>query len=77
MVFSDADGWNVAMDQEMANLKSHGVCKLVPRMNGMWTLKLGWVSHWKVENGVSIRVDSLHEATTNALVSIAGNRCSP
>ena len=77
MVLSDADGWKAAMDQEMANLKSHGVCKLVPRMNGMWTLKLGWVSHWKVENGVSIRVDSLLEATTNALVSIAGNRCSP
>jgi len=60
------------MDQEMAKLKSHGVY----RMNGMWTLKLGWVSNRKVENGVSTRVDSLLEAATNALVSIAGNRFS-
>jgi len=28
------------MDQELATLKSHDVYELVPRMNGVWTLKL-------------------------------------
>ena len=41
MVSSAADGWKDAMDQEMANLKSHDAYKLVPRMDGMRTLKLG------------------------------------
>ena len=41
MASPDADGWKAAME-EMASLKSHGVYKLVPRMNGMWILKLGW-----------------------------------
>jgi len=27
------DGWKDAMDQEMANLKSHDVYELLPRMN--------------------------------------------
>jgi len=48
----DADGWKGAMDQEMANLKSHDVYELVPRMNAMRTLKLGWVLHGKFKNGV-------------------------
>jgi len=37
----DADGWKGAMDQEIANLKSHDVYELVPHMNGVRTLKLG------------------------------------
>jgi len=40
------------MDQEMVNLKSHDVCEVVPRMNGMRTLKLGGVFHRKFKNGV-------------------------
>ena len=48
----DADVWKGAMDQEMANLKSHDVYELVPRMNGLRTPKLGWVFHWKFKNGV-------------------------
>jgi len=36
------------MDKEMANLKSHDVYELVPRMNSMRTLKLGWeVQEWR------------------------------
>ena len=52
MASPDADGWKDAMDQEIANLKSHNVYELVPRTNGMWTLKLGWVFHRKFKNGV-------------------------
>jgi len=52
MASPDADGWTNSMDQEMANLKSHDVYELVPRMNGMRTLKLGWVFHRKFNNGV-------------------------
>jgi len=52
MASPDADGWKDAMDQEMANLRSHNVYELVPRMNGMRTLKLGWVFHRKFKNGV-------------------------
>ena len=52
MASPDADGWKDAMDQEMANLKSHDIYELVPRMNGMRTLKLGWVFHRKFKNGV-------------------------
>ena len=52
MASPDADGWKAAMDQEMANLKLHDVCKLVPRINGMRTLKFGWVFHRKSKNGV-------------------------
>jgi len=48
----DTDGWMGAMDQEMANLKSHDVYELVPRMDGMRTLKLGWVFHGKFKNGI-------------------------
>ena len=64
------------MDQEMANLKSHNVYELVPRTNGMRTLKLGWVFHRKFKSGVfkRIRADSLLEATSNALVSTTANR---
>jgi len=40
------------MDQETENLKSHDVYELVPRMNGMRTLKLGWVFRRKFRNGV-------------------------
>ena len=68
------------MDQEIANLKSHNVYELVPRTNGMWTLKLGWVFHRKFKNGVflrRIRVDSLLGATTNVQVSTTGNRFRP
>ena len=52
MASPDADGWMDVMDQGIANLKSHDVCELVPRMNGMRTLKLGWVFHRKFKNGV-------------------------
>jgi len=41
MASPHADGWKDAMDQEMANLKWHDVYELVPRMNGVRTLKLG------------------------------------
>ena len=47
----DADGWKGAMDQEIADLKLH-VYELVPRMNGMRTLKHDWVFHRKFKNGV-------------------------
>ena len=40
------------MDQEIANLKWHDVYELVPRMNGVLTLTLGWVFHPKFKNGV-------------------------
>jgi len=58
------------MDQEMANLKSHDVYELMPRMNGMRTLKLGRVLEGKFKNAFlrRIRVDSLLEVTTNVLV---------
>ena len=36
----------------MANLKSHDVYELVPRVSGMWTLKLVWVVHRKIKHGV-------------------------
>jgi len=52
MASPDADGWKDAMDQEIANLKSHNVYELVLRTNGMWTLKLGWVFHRKFKNGI-------------------------
>jgi len=52
MAFPGADGWKDAMDQEMANLKSHSVYELVPCMNGVWTLKLGWVFHRMFKNAV-------------------------
>ena len=52
MAFLDADGWKDAMDQETANLKSYDAYELVLRMNGIRTLKLGWVSHWEFKNGV-------------------------
>jgi len=52
MVSPDADGWKDAMDQEMANLKSHDDYELVPRMNDMRTLKRGWVFHRKFKSGV-------------------------
>ena len=52
MASSDADGWKHAMDQGMANLKAHDLYALVPRMNGMRTLKLGWVFHRKFKNGI-------------------------
>jgi len=52
MASPDADGWKAAMDQEMADLKLHDVCKLVPRINGMRTLKFGWVFHRTSKNGV-------------------------
>ena len=47
MAAPDADEWKEAMDGEMENFKSHDVYALVPRMNGMRTLKLGWVLHRK------------------------------
>ena len=52
MASPDADGWTNSIDQEMANLKSHDVYELVPRMNGMRTLKLGRVFHRKFKNDV-------------------------
>ena len=52
MVSPDTDGWKDAMDQEMANLKSHDVYELVLHTNSMQTLKLGWVFHRKFKNRV-------------------------
>jgi len=52
MASPDANGWKDATDQEMANLKFHDVYELVPRMNVMRTLKLGWAFHWKFKKGV-------------------------
>ena len=52
MASPDADRWTNPMDQEMVNLKSHDVYELVPRMNGVLTLTLGWVFHQKFKNGV-------------------------
>ena len=40
------------MDREMEGLKSHDVYELVPRTNGMRTLKVGWVLHRKFKNGL-------------------------
>ena len=40
MAAPDADRWKEDMDQEMANLKSHNVYELVPRVPGMRTLPL-------------------------------------
>ena len=37
----DADQWKEAMDWEMENLRPHDVYELVPRTNGVGTLKLG------------------------------------
>ena len=48
----DADQWKEAMDWEMESLKSHDVYELVPRTNGMRTLKLGSVLHPKFKNGL-------------------------
>ena len=47
-----ADQWKEEMDREMEGLKSHDVYELVPRTNGMRTLKLGWVLHRKFKNGL-------------------------
>ena len=47
-----ADQWKEEMDQEMEGLKSHGVYELVPRINGMRTLKLGWVLHQMSKNNL-------------------------
>ena len=47
-----ADQWKEEMDQEMEGLKSHEVYELVPRMNGMRTLKLGWVLHRMAKNSL-------------------------
>jgi hypothetical protein len=52
MASPDADGWKDAMDREMKTLKDHDVYELVPRTNGMRTLKLGWVLHRKFKNGI-------------------------
>jgi len=52
MASPHADGWKDAMDREMANLESHDVYELVPRMPGMRTLRLGWVLHRKFKNVV-------------------------
>ena len=52
MAAPDADGWSDAMGKEMANLNSHDVYELVPRVPGMRTLRLGWVLHRKFKNGV-------------------------
>jgi hypothetical protein len=45
MAAPDADGWKDAKDREMQNLKSHDVYELVPRVNGMCTLRTSWVLH--------------------------------
>ena len=40
------------MHRKIESLKSHDVYELVPRTNGMRTLKLGWVLHRKVKKGL-------------------------
>ena len=76
MASPDAGGWKDAMDQEMANIKLHDVYELVPRMDGMRTLKLGCVFHRTFQNGVFVKNKARLGArgTTNVLVSIMGNR---
>jgi hypothetical protein len=39
------------MDSEMAKLKRYDVYDLVPHADGVRTLRLGWVLHWKFKNG--------------------------
>jgi len=51
MASPDADAWKGVMEQEMESLKLHDVYRLVPRMNGTRTPKLGWVFHRKFKNG--------------------------
>jgi len=76
MASPDADGWKDAMHQEMANLKSQDVYELVPRMNGMRTLKLGWVFHRTFKNDVfeKNKARLVARGTTNVLVSITGSQ---
>jgi len=64
------------MDQEMANLKSCDVYELVPHMNSMRTLKLGWVFHRTFQNGgfEKNKARLVARGTTNVLVSIMGNQ---
>ena len=45
MVSPHADAQKGDMDQGIASFKFHDVCELVPRVNRMRTLKLGWVFH--------------------------------
>ena len=52
MAAPDADGWKEEMDQGIANLRSHNVYELVPRVRGMRTLHLGWILHRKFKKGV-------------------------
>ena len=65
MASPNAGGWKDAVDvvdEETANFKSHNVYELVPRTNGMRTLKLGYVFHRKFNNRVFfgiIRANSL------------------
>ena len=40
------------MDREMEGLNLYDVYELVPRTNGMRTLKLGWVLHRKFKIGL-------------------------
>ena len=56
------------MDGEMENLESHDVYELVPRTNGMRTLKLGWVLHRKFKIG-------LFERNKGRLVDRGNHRC--
>ena len=68
MAAPDADEWKEAMDREMENLKSHNVYELVPRTNGMRTLKLGWVLHRKFKI-------SLFERSKGKLVARGNHQC--
>ena len=45
MASPNAGGWKDVVDQETANFKSHNIYELVPRTNGMRTLKLADVFH--------------------------------
>jgi hypothetical protein len=68
MAAHDADGWKEAM---MANLKSHDVYKLVPRVGGLCTLKLSRVLHRNFkEFSTRTRPGLLPTATNHAPVSI-------
>jgi len=47
-----ADSWKEVMDREMDNLKLHSAYKLVPRVPGMRTLRLGWVFHFSTNSAL-------------------------
>jgi hypothetical protein len=67
------------MDQEMDNLKSRDVYELVPRTNGMQTLRLAGCCAKNSRTAFSrrTRADSLIETTINSLLSTTASRSRP